>query len=75
MSKNKIRLIRSLDQKKNRLMTGLFVAEGKKLLFDLLQSEIEISEVFCTEIIAKELIDKESDITIEIVDIKMNFPE
>ena len=68
MSKNKIKFIRSLDLKKNRLATGLFVAEGKKLLFDLIQSEIEISEAFCTATIAKGLIDSSPDINIGIIE-------
>lgn len=36
ISKNKIKLINSLDQKKFRDETGLFVAEGTKLVLDLL---------------------------------------
>ena len=55
LSKNKIKLISSLDQKKNRLSVGLFVAEGKKLVSDLLQSDFAVSEVFCTNNIALEL--------------------
>ncbi len=68
LSKNKIKLIRSLELKKNRTATALFVAEGKKLVFDLLQSEIGISEVFCTETIGRELIRRKSDLNVEIVD-------
>lgn len=36
LSKNKIRLIRSLSQKKCRVETGCFLAEGNKLVADLL---------------------------------------
>ena len=36
LSKNKIKLIRSLDNKKQRIETGLFVAEGNKLVADIL---------------------------------------
>ena len=36
ISKNQIKLIRSLEQKKNRLREGLFVAEGPKVVGDLL---------------------------------------
>ena len=68
LSKNKIRLIRSLDLKKNRLMTGLFIAEGKKLVFDLLESEIVVSELFCTKHIASEIASHKPDLNIEIVD-------
>ena len=67
LSKNKIKLIRSLDQKKNRLASGLFIAEGKKLVFDLLRTEIPISEVFCTNPISSGLINYKSNLKIEIV--------
>jgi len=36
LSKNKIKLIRSLESKKHRIETGLFVAEGNKLVADIL---------------------------------------
>jgi TrmH family RNA methyltransferase len=68
LSKNKIKLIRSLDLKKNRLATGLFVAEGTKLVFDLIKSEIAISEVFCTNLIFSELISQKPVFKIELVD-------
>ena len=55
LSKNKIKLIRSLGLKKNRLSTGLFVAEGTKLVIDLLKSDVGISEIFCTEAVVGEL--------------------
>ena len=68
LSKNKIKLIRSLDQKKNRLATGLFVAEGKKLVLDLLQSDFAVSEVYCTSNIGAELTVYKPDLNIEITD-------
>lgn len=37
LSKNKIKAIRSLELKKNRQTTGLFVAEGPKVVHDLLE--------------------------------------
>jgi TrmH family RNA methyltransferase len=70
LSKNKIKLIRSLDLKKNRLAAGLFIAEGKKLIFDLLQSGIAVSEVFCTQIIATELTGFKNDLKIEVVNME-----
>ncbi len=36
ISKNTIRLVKSLEQKKNRLREGLFVAEGPKVVGDLM---------------------------------------
>ena len=68
LSKNKIKLIRSLDQKKNRLATGLFVTEGKKLVLDLLQSDYAVSEVFCTSNMAAEVTNHKPDLNIEIAD-------
>jgi TrmH family RNA methyltransferase len=68
LSKNKIKLIRSLDLKKNRLTSGLFVAEGKKLVFDLLASEIAVSEIFCTKLIYSELVNYKIISEIEVVE-------
>ena len=67
LSKNKIKLIRSLDLKKNRLSNGLFVAEGERLVVDLLKSQVPVSEVFCTNHIALDLLKYKSDAKIEIV--------
>ncbi len=41
LSKNKIKFFNSLKLKKNRLKHNLFLAEGEKLVFELLQSEIK----------------------------------
>lgn len=49
LTKRKISLIHSLVLKKNRLIEGLFVAEGKKLVMDLMGSQLNLHEVFCTE--------------------------
>ncbi len=46
LTNNKRKLIRSLEQKKYRQSTGLFVAEGVKVVHDLLKSDFEILEVF-----------------------------
>ena len=67
LSKNKIKLIRSLNLKKNRLASGLFIAEGKKLVLDLLQSGIAVSEVFCTQTITSELTGYKNDLIIEVI--------
>ena len=68
LSKNKIKLIRSLELKKNRLATGLFVAEGKKLVIDLIRSGIVVSEIYCTKSIAAELISYQNDLKVEVAD-------
>ncbi len=45
ISKNKIKLIRSLNTKKGRENTGLFVAEGPKLVHDLLNESFIPDEI------------------------------
>lgn len=47
LSKNQIRFINGLKRKKNRKAEGLFVAEGKKLVLDLLDSDIQADRIFC----------------------------
>ncbi len=49
ISQNKIKFINSLNKKKYRDQNQLFIAEGEKLVFDLMNSQIEISEVFIKE--------------------------
>jgi len=56
LSKSKISLIRSLDQKKFRKQHGLFVAEGKKIILEILDSAtFEIAELFLTSSALKEV--------------------
>ena len=49
VSKNQIKLIKSLGQKKNRSDSGLFVAEGKKTISELLSSGTELYLLFSEE--------------------------
>ena len=49
ISKNKISFIASLHQKKFRKEHGLFIAEGEKVVRDLLQSDFKASELYATE--------------------------
>ena len=48
ISKNQIKLVRSLEQKKYRLREGLFVAEGPKVVGDLLASGFSPRQLFAT---------------------------
>jgi len=48
ISKSQIKLIQSLQYKKIRTKYGLFVAEGPKLVADLMQSPIKIHSIFAT---------------------------
>ncbi len=52
MTKADIQLIRSLDDKRARQETRLFVAEGEKLVRDLLASEFRIRKIYCTEMVS-----------------------
>ena len=47
--KNQIKFIKSLHQKKYRNQHGLFVAEGVKLVEELLHSAISLKELYATE--------------------------
>ena len=48
ITKNQIKLIRSLRLKKNRIQSGFFIAEGEKIIDELLQSKLETVHVFST---------------------------
>ncbi len=49
VSKSQIKLITSLEQKKYRAKTGLFIVEGKKGIKELLHSNYELEALFTTE--------------------------
>ena len=49
VSKSQIKLITSLQQKKYRNKLGLFIAEGPKVIKELLTSGIELDSLFSTE--------------------------
>ena len=46
LSKNQLKLITSLQQKKYRLKHNLFVAEGTKVVEEFLNSNFEIFQLF-----------------------------
>ncbi len=48
LSKNKISLIRSLDSKRGREKTGLFIAEGEKICLELMNSHYRVHSLFYT---------------------------
>ncbi len=48
LSKNKIKLIQSLNRKKERDESGLFLAEGNKMVEEALRSVFEIETLVCT---------------------------
>lgn len=49
ISKNKIKLIRALETKKGRVKHGMFVAEGPKIVDDLLAAGFRLAELFDDE--------------------------
>ena len=67
LSKNQIKLINSLKFKKFRDKHDLFIAEGVKVVEDLLESSIMVKQVFSV----KELIQRISDCQpgIEIIEV------
>lgn len=48
VSKSQIKLITSLEQKKNRTKSGLFIVEGKKGISEILNSTLELDSLFTT---------------------------
>ena len=48
LSKNKIKFIKSLQQKKFRTMNNLFVVEGRKGVLSLIGSSFTVEEVYCS---------------------------
>lgn len=49
LTKNKIKFIKSLQQKKFRSESGYFLVEGRKGVLSLIGSDFEVSEVFCAQ--------------------------
>ncbi len=61
ISKRQIKTITSLHQKKYRKSTGLFVAEGKKVIEEFLNSNFELDTLFTTD---ENLFDTDRKITL-----------
>ena len=49
ISKNQLKLITSLSQKKYRQKHNLFIAEGVKVVNELLNSSFEVATIFCVD--------------------------
>lgn len=49
MTKAQIQYIRSLHDKRARTEAGVFIAEGEKLVCDLIDSDLEVVSVFCCD--------------------------
>ena len=62
LSSNQIKLIRSLSQKKFRQETGLFVAEGEKIVNEALASKFNVKAVYRTSEIGEECMKRISNL-------------
>ncbi len=49
LSKNQFKLISSLKKKKSRIQNSLFLAEGIKVVEELISSKFKLKNLFCTE--------------------------
>ena len=58
ISKNQVKLLTSLSQKKYRLKHKLFIAEGVKVVSELLKSSFEVETLFCTNDFYKDISDE-----------------
>ena len=65
LSKNQLKLITSLQQKKYRNIHNLFIAEGTKVVNELLNSNFELEQLFCVNISAYENNEKVNQISEE----------
>jgi RNA methyltransferase, TrmH family len=60
LSKNKIKLIQSLNRKKDRDESGLFLVEGNKMVEEAIRSDFTIETLVCTSIFASQHPDVQS---------------
>lgn len=68
LSKNQLKLITSLQQKKYRTSHNLFIAEGTKVVNELLNSNFELKQLYCVD--NSEYENKENVIKITDLDLK-----
>lgn len=65
LSKNQIKLITSLQQKKYRKQEQLFFAEGIKVIEELIDSTLELVHLFCTSSMFPEIAEEKKSIISE----------
>ena len=58
LSKNKLKLITSLQQKKYRTSHNLFIVEGVKVVDEFLNSNFELEQLFCVDNSGYQLVDE-----------------
>jgi TrmH family RNA methyltransferase len=73
LSKNELKYIQSLCQKKQRAQEGLFLAEGPKLAMELLKSDYQVEKLYATaEWLAENPVDVDATVVTEIELAKMS---
>jgi TrmH family RNA methyltransferase len=70
LTKETIKFVKSLTDKKNRTKSGLFVAEGDKLVADLMESKIQVKTLFTTHEWADAHVENLQNITTEVITAK-----
>jgi len=63
LSKNQLKLITSLNQKKYRTAHHLFVAEGTKIVAEFLNSNFELEQLFCVDNTSYKNLEKVTEIS------------
>ena len=63
LSKNQLKLITSLQQKKYRTKNNLFIVEGTKVVNEFLNSNFELEQLFCVDDFGYENIEKLAQIS------------
>ncbi|HCE54710.1 MAG: TrmH family RNA methyltransferase [Lutibacter sp.] len=63
LSKNQLKIIKSLHQKKYRTAHHLFVAEGTKIVAEFLNSTFELEQLFCIDTAIYKNIEKVTEIS------------
>ena len=72
LSKAKLKYIQSLGQKKSRDEEGVFIAEGPKLVKELLEAKnVEVNEVYAV----KDWLDENKKLLMNIAAIEITEPE
>jgi TrmH family RNA methyltransferase len=65
VSKNQIKLITSLQQKKYRIKNGLFVAEGTKVIQEFLDANFELYHLYETSSVFKQIASNKKSVLLE----------
>ena len=63
LSKNQLKTITSLNQKKYRTAHHLFVAEGTKIVAEFLNSNFELEQLFCVNNASYKNLEKVTEIS------------